>query len=97
MTSPEHDVFSQFCHPERSESPAKRVMRAVEGPLRFLFALRDQVKHARRLTSAILKEIFDESAYSRFLARHQLTPSRDSYAAFWSEHERGKARRPRCC
>lgn len=50
-----------------------------------------------RTSAAILREIFDESAYSRFLARHQLSPSRDSYAAFWSEHEHGKARRPRCC
>jgi hypothetical protein len=50
-----------------------------------------------RTSAAILREIFDESAYSRFLARHQLTPSRDSYAAFWSEYERAKARRPRCC
>ena len=50
-----------------------------------------------RLLLSTLREIFDESAYSRFLARHQLRSCPPSYAAFLSEQERIKARRPRCC
>ncbi len=46
---------------------------------------------------AALREIFDESAYSRFLRCHQLPPSRASYAAFLREHAVRNARRPRCC
>jgi hypothetical protein len=46
---------------------------------------------------AALREIFDESAYSRFLARNRLASSSGAYAAFRREHELAKARRPRCC
>jgi hypothetical protein len=43
----------------------------------------------------ILREIFDEAAYARFLARHQLTNSPAAYAHFMEE--RDPARKPRCC
>ena len=46
---------------------------------------------------AALREIFDESAYARFLNRRQVASSRQAYAAFCRESEEGKARRPRCC
>jgi hypothetical protein len=46
---------------------------------------------------AILREIFDESAYARFLAHHQMISSSAAYAAFLTEQERIKARRPKCC
>ncbi len=46
---------------------------------------------------AALREIFDESAYLRFLTRHQLASSPAAYAAFLRESELAKARRPRCC
>jgi hypothetical protein len=49
------------------------------------------------LIKAIVCEIFDESAYMRFLSRQQVAASRTSYAAFLEEHERVEARRPRCC
>lgn len=44
-----------------------------------------------------LREIFDEAAYSRFLARRQMVRSRKSYAAFLGEYGEVKERRPRCC
>ncbi len=47
--------------------------------------------------SAILREIFDESAYARYLEQHQLRSSPKAYAGFLREHELVKARRPRCC
>jgi hypothetical protein len=46
---------------------------------------------------AMLREIFDESAYARFLSRHELTSSVEAYAAFMREAEIVKARKPRCC
>ena len=46
---------------------------------------------------ATLREIFDESAYARFLNQRNLESSRVAYAAFRREQEVVKARRPRCC
>ena len=46
---------------------------------------------------ATLREIFDESAYARFLAHHRMISSASAYAAFLNEQERIKARRPKCC
>ena len=50
--------------------------------------------HALRAT---LREIFDESAYERFLSRTHGTVSIASYRAFMRERETGMAKRPRCC
>ncbi len=46
---------------------------------------------------AALREIFDESAYARFLDRQGATSSPIAYAEFLRESEIAKARRPRCC
>ena len=46
---------------------------------------------------ATLREIFDESAYMRFLARNRISSSSTAYAAFLREQEGIKARRPKCC
>ncbi|MBI3647127.1 MAG: hypothetical protein HY233_14375 [Acidobacteriales bacterium] len=88
---------SPVCHPERSASPAKRAMRAVEGPLLSVRGLWERVNGVRKLLAAVLREIFDESAYERFLVRRQLAPSPGAYATFCRDHEQTKARRPRCC
>jgi hypothetical protein len=53
--------------------------------------------HSTSVLVAALREIFDESAYARFLNRRQIASSRQAYATFCREHEEGKARRPRCC
>jgi hypothetical protein len=45
----------------------------------------------------VLREIFDESAYKRFLARAQVASSRAAYGDFLREAEVAQARRPRCC
>ena len=52
---------------------------------------------ALALLVAALREIFDESAYTRFLSRKQIVSSREAYAAFCREYDAAKARRPRCC
>jgi len=47
--------------------------------------------------NAILREIFEESAYARFLARRGIASSKNAYAEFLREQESLKARRPKCC
>jgi hypothetical protein len=44
-----------------------------------------------------LREIFDESAYSRYLARHALASSTDTYGAFLREADQTLEHKPRCC
>jgi len=60
-------------------------------------ALLSRVHRVLQIVHAMLREIFDESAYSRFLRRRDLTPSRDSYAQFLQESETARAQRVRCC
>lgn len=48
-------------------------------------------------TLAILREIFDEAAYARFLNRAGIASSREAYWAFRREYEEAKVRRPKCC
>lgn len=56
-----------------------------------------QLRQFRMLMLQTLREIFDESAYARFLLRNHITSSAESYRAFLREQEATKARRPRCC
>ena len=54
-------------------------------------------KSVPAILAATLREVFDESAYERFLTQRQMVSSRAAYAAFCREYEDSKARRPRCC
>jgi len=60
-------------------------------------AIEKAVTRAFALLIAALREIFDESAYDRFLERGSLTSSSASYASFCEERDHTRARRPRCC
>jgi hypothetical protein len=57
----------------------------------------ERLRSCTQIMFATLHEIFDESAYARFLDQKQLVSSRAAYAAFRQENEAAKARRPRCC
>ena len=46
---------------------------------------------------ATLREIFDENAYHRFLARTDNVVSAPSFREFQREREAGVATRPKCC
>jgi hypothetical protein len=46
---------------------------------------------------AALREIFDESAYQRFLARRGMRSSASAYGEFLAEMQHRRARRVRCC
>ena len=55
------------------------------------------IRRALAVIGAVLREIFDESAYARFLERRQLTTSPTAYAEFLAESRQQRERRPRCC
>jgi hypothetical protein len=46
---------------------------------------------------ATLREIFDESAYDRFLLRTHASRSRASYREFTRERDAAMLKKPRCC
>jgi hypothetical protein len=46
---------------------------------------------------ATLREIFDESAYDRFLLRTHTSRSVASYRAFTRERDAAMVKKPRCC
>jgi hypothetical protein len=50
-----------------------------------------------RLLTATLREIFDETAYARFLDRAGMASSSEAYAAFRREFDEVRVRRPKCC
>lgn len=49
------------------------------------------------ILAAVLREVFDEAAYARFLRQQGLVSSRQTYARFLEERERRQDRRARCC
>jgi hypothetical protein len=57
----------------------------------------NRLLHVLHTILATLREIFDESAYERFLSRKHARRSVASYREFLCEQEAGAARRPRCC
>jgi hypothetical protein len=77
-------------------APNRGTTALAKAPLRIRF-LAEQLKSCAQIFLAALREIFDESAYARFLNQRQLASSRAAYAAFCQEYEVTKARRPRCC
>ena len=55
-----------------------------------------QLRQAGATFFSVLREIFDESAYCRFLRRTGQAPSPSSYKEFLAQRYAGKPR-PRCC
>ncbi len=45
----------------------------------------------------VVREIFDENAYERFLALHSIKSSPSAYAHYLRETNASRERRPRCC
>jgi hypothetical protein len=60
-------------------------------------SLGGMIRNAGRVLMTVLREIFDEAAYARFLSRTQRASSIQAYAAFTRERESAQHRRPRCC
>lgn len=52
---------------------------------------------AAQLVMGVLRELSDESAYARFLAKHGRTHSATTWREFSDERFREKYVRPKCC
>jgi hypothetical protein len=59
--------------------------------------MRARLKVLREIVLATLREVFDENAYARYLARTGAATSRASYAGFLAERRAADERRVRCC
>jgi uncharacterized short protein YbdD (DUF466 family) len=57
----------------------------------------NQLKHCYDLLLRFLKEISDESAYLRYLERHGMEPTRQSWQSFHEECLQSRFTRPKCC
>jgi hypothetical protein len=55
------------------------------------------IRAAIQVVWRALEEIFDESAYRRFLERAGRVSSREAYWEFLRDSEKARVRRPRCC
>jgi hypothetical protein len=50
-----------------------------------------------RVVRAVLREVFEETAYERFCAREGSEVNRESYAKFLRETEQARQQKVRCC
>jgi hypothetical protein len=96
-----------LCHPERvganatasRRTPATPIPecaasgRSYETPEDFIRGFRNAIRTFR----ATLREVFDESAYDRFLLRTHASRSIASYREFTRERDAAMAKKPRCC
>jgi len=57
----------------------------------------ERMSRALQTMGATLREIFDESAYDRFLLRTHASRSRASYQEFTRERDAAMLKKPRCC
>jgi hypothetical protein len=98
---------ANICHPERvganatasRRTPTKTVPeRTVSGSFHETFKdLLPRLGSAIQTFLATLSEIFDESAYDRFLLRTHESRSITSYRDFTRERDADTVKKPRCC
>ena len=55
------------------------------------------MERVMRTVCMVLREIFEESAYARFLQRQRMGSSREAYAGFLRESQQCREKRARCC
>lgn len=94
-------------HPERAgayASASRRTSKALvaghvaSGSSHDAFLpLRRLCQDAWTVLGAVLREIFDESAYERFLLRTNGVRNLTSYRDFMQERDAAMAKKPRCC
>jgi Selenoprotein, putative len=71
-----------------------KVLQEARNAGRTVYAL---LRRAVEILKSTICEIFDESAYDRFLARTRSERSVSSYREFMRERENAMARKQRCC
>jgi hypothetical protein len=70
---------------------------ASGSPYEILKDLLPRLTTALQILFAAIREIFDESAYGRFLLRTNAGRSIASYRAFTRERDVSMQKKPRCC
>ncbi len=101
---------ASICHFERTrvEPCETRVSRriptkltpdnaALGSPHKTAFLFGRRIHQIWMLVRAVLREIFDESAYDRFLLRTHAARSVGSYRDYMRERDAAMAQKPRCC
>ncbi len=58
---------------------------------------KNKFRNLTQIVRAVLREVFDEEAYERYLARTYSERSKESYRSFLNERQTAMARKPRCC
>jgi hypothetical protein len=101
----EHTI--DLCHPERAGAHATASRRIPTTPFpkhaasgssyEILKDLLAQLTSALQTLCATVREIFDESAYERFLLRTNEGRSIASYRNFMRERDSAMLKKPRCC
>jgi hypothetical protein len=93
-----------ICHPERVGANATSSRRTPTKTVPEHSAsgsshetLKNVLVAALQTIRATVREIFDESAYDRFLLRTHASRSTASYCAFTRERETAMLKNPRCC
>jgi hypothetical protein len=95
---------ANICHPERvgaNATPSRRTPtmpvpeHAASGSSHE--ALKNVLVAVWQTIRAMLSEIFDESAYDRFLLRTHESRSITSYRDFTRERDADTVKKPRCC
>lgn len=56
-----------------------------------------QFKAICQLFLGLLRELGDQTAYQRYLARHGRQPSREAWQRFWEERLDTKYQQAKCC
>ena len=75
----------------------RRSLEHTSWALHGVCQVKGSLKAAWQVILAALREVLDENAYERFLARTQNSRSAESYRAFLRERETLIARKPKCC
>jgi hypothetical protein len=89
-----HGMIEVDCRPSGAISSCSAPARH-RGELRAHGA--KSVAQALTTLLAVLREIFDEAAYDRYLAQNRASRSVSSYREFLRQRETVVARKPRCC
>jgi hypothetical protein len=103
-----HGETLNACHPEQARveqsetsasrrTPAKLIPQNADSGSSHDTFTRPLFGSVWKLFRATLREIFDESAYDRFLLRTRESRSVASYRAFTRERDAAMLKKPRCC
>jgi hypothetical protein len=102
MSVPKHPVSGSSCEiPNLPAETRMRVERSISprrhGGTEKIRAGFSILVKLTNIIRAVLSEIFDESAYDRFLLRTNAGRSIASYRAFTRERDAAMLKKPRCC